>query len=308
MSPTRVTVCLPQGGALWVEALQAELGDGFAVSAWQEGAAPADYALGWQLPPAFWTQQTGLKALFAAGAGVDGLLTQGLPPGLPLIRLEDAGMGAQMAEYVLHALLRWHRGFDRYAEQAAQAQWQPLGAPPPKSAWTVGLLGYGQLGRPVAQALRALGFPVRAWVRSPREADLPLFAGPQQLPAFLQECRVLVALLPLTPQTRGLLDAALFARLPRGAYLINVARGGLLRQQDLLEALDRGQLAGAALDVCEPEPAPPDHPFWRHPRIALTPHVAASTLRAEAVAQIGAKLRALRRGEAVSGSVGASGY
>lgn len=303
----RLTVCKPGDAAQWAQDLQATLGAGFEVSAWESGAPPADYAVVWKPTPAFFAQQTELKAMFAAGAGVDGLLALQPPAHIPLIRLEDAGMGVQMAEYVLHALLRWYRHFDQYADQAAQRQWQPL-APERKADWPVGLLGYGALGQPVAQALRALGFPVQAWVRSPRPADLPLFAGPEQLPDFLRRSRVLVAMVPLTAETAGVLNAERLALLPKGAYLINVARGGLVDEAALLAALDAGHLAGAALDVCTPEPAPADHPFWNHPKVALTPHISAATLREESIVQIAAKLQALLRGEAVSGVVGPGGY
>ncbi|MBH9553735.1 2-hydroxyacid dehydrogenase [Inhella gelatinilytica] len=303
----QLTVCKPGDAALWAHELQAQLGAGFEVSAWESGAPPADYAVVWKPTPAFFSQQTQLKAMFAAGAGVDGLLALQPPAHIPLIRLEDAGMGVQMAEYVLHALLRWYRHFDRYTAQAAEAQWNPL-SPERKSDWPVGLLGYGALGHPVAQALRALGFPVHAWVRRARTADVPLSVGSEQLPEFLARSRVLVALIPLTPETAGLLNAERLGQLPRGAYLINVARGGLVDEPALLAALDSGHLAGAALDVCSPEPAPEQHPFWHHPKIALTPHVAAATLREESIQQIAAKLQALLRGEAVSGVVGTGGY
>lgn len=303
----RVAVCLPEGAARWAAELQQALGPQAVVQAWQAGQAPADYAVLWKPPAEFLVAQPRLKALFAAGAGVDGLRALALPPGVPLVRLEDAGMGVQMAEYVLHALLRWYRGFDRYAAQAAAASWAPR-PPQRKQDWRVGLLGYGQLAQPVAQALRGLGFPVQAWTRRPRAADLPLFSGPTGLAPFLRSSRVLVALLPLTEATHGLLNAERLALLPDQAYLINVARGGLLVEADLLAALERGQLAGAALDVCTPEPAPPEHPFWRHPRIQLTPHIAAATLREEAVAQIAAKIRALEAGQPIGGVVGPGGY
>ncbi|MBH9576804.1 2-hydroxyacid dehydrogenase [Inhella proteolytica] len=303
----RVTVCLPEGTSRWAAELQQALGPGATVEPWQAGQAPADYAVLWKPPAEFLSAQPRLKALFAAGAGVDALRTLPLPAGVPLVRLEDAGMGVQMAEYVLHALLRWYRGFDRYANQAAAAAWWPQ-PPQRKADWTVGLLGYGQLAQPVAQALRGLGFPVQAWARSARAADLPLFAGPEGLAPFLRSSRVLVALLPLTEATRGLINTELLNQLPDQAYLINVARGGLVVEADLLAALDSGHLAGAALDVCTPEPAPPNHPFWRHPRIQLTPHIAAATLREEAVAQIAAKIRALEAGQPISGVVGADGY
>jgi glyoxylate/hydroxypyruvate reductase len=304
----QLSVCLPEGAARWAADLQALLPD-LQVSAWQPGAAPADYALIWKPPPAFFAEQTRLRAAFAAGAGVDGLLALQPPPGLPIYRLEDAGMGVQMAEYVLAALLRWHRGLDRYAEQAAQGLWQ---AHPPanKLDWSVGLLGCGVLARPVIEALQQLRFPVQAWARTARDAGvgISVHTGEAGLRALLQTSRVVVALLPLTAETRGILNPQTLAQMQTGAYLINVARGGLVEEAALLEALDTGRLAGAALDVCATEPAGPEHPFWRHPRIQLTPHIAAATLRDEALAQVALKLRALLRGEAVSGWVGAGGY
>lgn len=299
----RLTVCVGAASADWAEQLRPLL-PGFEIQAWNEGDAPADLALAWKAPAAFWEQQQRLQAIFSAGAGVDALLAQDLPPGVPLFRLEDAGMGAQMAEYVLHALLRWYRGFDRYAAQAAQGQWAPL-PPPRKADWPVGLLGAGVLAQPVLTSLRALGFPVQAWARRAREGLLHGEAGLRQL---LQGSRVVVALLPLTPATRHLLNAERLAWLPEGAYVINVARGGLIDEAALLAALDSGRLAGAALDVCETEPAGPEHPFWRHPRVQLTPHISAATLRDESLAQIARKVQAFVRGEAVSGRVGSAGY
>jgi len=304
---TQLTVCLPEGAERWAAELQALLPE-VQVTPWQPGAPPADYALMWKPPPAFFAEQTQLRAAFAAGAGVDGLLALNPPPGLPIYRLEDAGMGVQMAEYVLAALLRWYRGFDRYADQAAQGLWQPH-APAQKGDWSVGLLGCGVLARPVIEALQQLRFPVQAWARSPRDGlGVPVHTGTEGLKALLQTSRVVVALLPLTAETRGILNAHTLAQMQAGAYLINVARGGLVDEAALLQALDSGALAGAALDVCATEPAGPEHPFWRHPKVQLTPHIAASTLRAEAIAQVVSKLRALLRGEAASGLIGRAGY
>lgn len=302
----KVSVCLGGGAATdaaWAADLQAAL-PGWAVSAWTDGDAPADYALVWAPPPAFWAAQPRLQAVLLPGAGADALLARQPPAGLPVYRLEDAGMGVQMAEYVLHAVLRWYRGFDRYATQAAAARWQRH-EPERKADWPVGLLGAGVLAQPVQQALQALGFPVQAWARTAKPGVLSGESGLQQL---LAETRVLVLLLPLTPSTERLLNAERLAQLRAGSYVINVARGGLVDESALLAALASGQLAGAALDVCAIEPTPPEHPFWRHPKIAFTPHVAAATLRDEAVAQLAGKLQALQRGEAVSGRVGDAGY
>jgi glyoxylate/hydroxypyruvate reductase A len=303
----RLTVCVGSDSAAWAEALQPLLPD-LSVSAWQPGEREADYALIWKPPPAFFAEQTRLRAAFAAGAGVDGLLALKPPPGLPIYRLEDAGMGRQMAEYLLHALLHWYRGFDVYAEQQQRSEWRPR-PPQRREDWTVGLLGCGVLAAPVIEALQHFGFPVQAWARSPRDGQrLSVFHGDDGLQALLRTSRVVVALLPLTPETRGLLNAERLALMPAGSYLVNLARGGLVDEAALLAALDTGHLAGAALDVCANEPAAPEHPFWRHPRVRFTPHIAAATLRDEAVAQIVAKLRALQRGEAVGGRVRADGY
>lgn len=299
----KVSVCLPEGGQPWAEALQAALPEA-EVAWWRPGAAPADYALLWHPPDAFFAEQPQLKAVFGAGAGVDAFIAR-VPPGLPLYRTEDAGMGALMAEYVSYALLRWHRQFDRYA---GHAHWQPL-PPQRREDWTVGVLGCGVLGRAVARQVRHLGFPVRGWVRTPRPDDeLPLWAGLEALPDFLAGTRLLVALLPLTSATRGLLNRERLGLLPRGACVVNIARGGLLVQEDLLALLDEGHLHAALLDVTDPEPLPPEHPLWHHPKVQITPHVAAHTPREAAVAQVADKIRRLARGEAVSGLVGPSGY
>jgi glyoxylate/hydroxypyruvate reductase A len=307
LTAPRLTVCLPSGAPAWADALQAALPD-WAVSAWQPGAPPADYAVLWKPPAAFFAEQTQLRAALAAGAGVDALLALNPPPQLPIYRLEDAGMGVQMAEYALHAVLRWFRQFDVYAAQAAQAQWQPL-PPQDKADWPIGLLGSGVLAQPVAQALQGLGFEVQAWARQPRPGSAwPVHTGTEGLHTLLRRSRVVVALLPLTADTRHVLNTLTLALMPASSYLINLARGGLVDEAALLHALDTGHLAGAALDVCAVEPAAPEHPFWRHPRVQLTPHVAAATLRGAAVAQMVGKLRGLVRGDVVSGLVGDAGY
>jgi len=264
-------------------------------------AVDADYAVVWRAPQAFYDRQTRLKAIFNAGAGVDAVLSMRLPPGAQVIRLEDAGMGAQMVEYVVHAVLRHVRRFDRYAALQADRQWKPL-PPERKVDWPVGILGMGILGRAVADALRALGFPVLGWTRTPRD-EVGVHAGEAGFAPFLAGTRILVDMLPLTPQTRDLIDARVFAQLKAPAYFINVARGDHVVEADLLAALDAGALEGATLDVCRDEPAAPDHPFWRHPRIVLTPHVSAVTLRSESVAQIVEKITAFERGAPVSGLV-----
>lgn len=263
----------------------------------------ADYAVVWRAPQAFFDGATRLRAIFAAGAGVDALLALRLPAGVPVVRLEDAGMGAQMAEYVVQAVLHRFRSFDRYARQQSVSRWQ---AHPPESHadWPIGILGLGTLGVPVARALRQLGFPVAGWTRTPRTLhDITCHHGREGLGHLLSGTRVLVDMLPLTPDTRDLIDGALLGALRPGAYFINVARGEHVVEADLLAALDSGRLAGATLDVCRNEPAGEGHPFWAHPGIVLTPHIAAATLRPQAVRQIADGIGALERGDPVPGRV-----
>jgi glyoxylate/hydroxypyruvate reductase A len=282
---------------------------------WREGMSLAaqprcDYAVTWAPTPALLDQLAHVKAIFLTGAGVDALLKFGdaLPP-VPIVRLGDAGMAEQMAEYVAYATLRYFRRFDDYELQARQGIWNPLPRRD-KADFTVGVLGLGRLGMPVLRTVRQLGFPVRGWSRSAR--DLPgveCFAGMESLDDFLAGTQVLVCMLPLTPETTNLLDRARLSRLPRGAYLVNVARGALVAEPDLLALIRAGHIAGATLDVFRNEPLPAPHPFWSEPRITITPHISAITLREEAVQQIVAKIERLERGEAIDDVVDrARGY
>jgi len=292
----------------WVQGVQA-LWPEAQVSAWVPGAPLADYAIVWAPPQAFIDEQTALKAVFNIGAGVDALLQLRLPPGLTVVRLDDAGMSVQMAEFVTHAVIRHFRELDAYAQDVAGGTWS-YRKPRTRSDWAVGLMGLGVLGERVAQALQVFEFPVRGWSRSPKALPgVQCFHGEAQLDAFLSGTRILVNLLPLTPQTDNILRLDTLSRLPAGSYVINVARGGHLVEEDLLTLLDSGHLAGATLDVCRTEPLPAGHPFWHHPRITLTPHTAARTLREESLAQIVGKMQAMGRGEAVAGVVDrARGY
>jgi glyoxylate/hydroxypyruvate reductase A len=273
------------------------------VENWSDGDAPADYAVTWAPPQRFIDQQTRLRALFNVGAGVDKLLRLRLPPTLRVIRLDDAGMGVQMAEYVCHAVSRHFREFAAYEAQARQALWAQR-TPGSRTEFAVGILGLGVLGQRVAAALRQFEFPVLGWTRQARDVPgITCFSGPQGLQDFLGRCRALVCLLPLTPDTRDMLGRENLSRLPAGAYVVNVARGEHVVDDDLLALLDSGHLAGATLDVFRTEPLPDTHAFWRHPRVQVTPHTSAQTLRAESIAQIAGKIQALERGEPVAGMV-----
>lgn len=306
----QVLLYLPSGDpAPWLADLRQHL-PGADVRAWQPGdAAPADYVLAWKPPPEVLHKRAGLKGVFNLGAGVDALLRllraqpDLLPPGVPLIKLDDAGMGVQMVEYVTHAVVRRFRRFDEYEALKRQQTWRELPARS-RGDWPVGVMGLGALGAQVAQALVNLGFPVRGWSRGPK--DLPgvtCFEGGQRLPHFLDGLQVLVNMLPLTPDTEGILNRDTFSRLAPGSQLINVARGSHLVEEDLLAALADGRVACASLDVFREEPMPPGHPFWSDPRIEVTPHIAALTEREASVSQIVEKIVALERGAAVTGIV-----
>ena len=286
----------------WVNALRQQLPDA-RVEAWAPGAEPADYAGDWAPPQDFLDAQPRLKGLFNIGAGVDALMQLRLPTGVPVVRLDDAGMSVQMAEYVCHAVIRYFRELDVYAEEAQQAHWA-FRRPRVRADFTVGVMGLGVLGQRVAQALRGFEFPVVGWSRTPREVEgITCHAGAEGLSAFLGASQVLVNLLPLTLDTENILNRDTLAQLRPGAYVINVARGAHLVDADLLALLDSGHLAGATLDVFRTEPLPAEHPFWQHRCITVTPHTSARTLRDESVAQIAGKIRALERGESITGVV-----
>ncbi len=301
--PMKITFCCtgtePEP---WLAGLRAALPQA-QVELWQAGASPADYAVVWAPPQQFFDEQPQLKAVFAIGAGVDALLKLRLPASASFVRLDDAGMAVQMAEYVCHAVIGHFRELDRYAADISQGRWT-VHPSRHRADFPIGIMGLGVLGQRVAQALVQFEFPVSGWSQTAKNMDgVRGFTGGQQLDAFLAASRILVNLLPLTVATQGILNRDTLSRLQPGGYVINVARGAHLVDDDLLALLDSGHLAGATLDVFRTEPLPPAHPFWRHPKITITPHTSARTLRETSIAQIAGKLMALQRGEWVAGLV-----
>jgi glyoxylate/hydroxypyruvate reductase len=295
--------------SLWLHDLALAL-PGADIREWQPGdTAPADYAVVWRPPPEMLADRPDLKAVFNLGAGVDAIVELErthpgtLPPNALLVRLEDTGMSSQMVEYATHAVLRYMRRFDEYDALQRDHKWEKL-TPHARDEFTVGVLGLGVLGTKVVEALTTLGVPVRGFSRTKKDIDGVLtFAGPEQFDAFLDGAKMLINLLPHTPDTQGILNRRTFERLAPGAYLVNLARGAHLVDEDLLHAMKSGQIAAATLDVFHTEPLPEDHPFWRTPRITLTPHISAMTLREESVAQVAEKIAAHARGEPISGIV-----
>ncbi|MCR4456878.1 glyoxylate/hydroxypyruvate reductase GhrA [Pseudescherichia sp. L3] len=279
------------------------------VREWKPGDnEPADYALVWH-PPVEMLQGRSLKAVFALGAGVDSILSQlnahpdMLPESIPLFRLEDTGMALQMQEYAVSQVLHWFRRFDDYQAQKQQARWQALDEYQ-REDFTIGILGAGVLGAKVAESLQSWGFPLRCWSRSRKSwPGVKSFAGENELSDFLQGTRVLINLLPNTSETRGIIDVSLLNQLADNAYLLNLARGVHVVEDDLLQALESGKLKGAMLDVFSQEPLPASSPLWAHPRVAMTPHIAAVTRPNEAIEYIARTITRLEQGEPVTGQV-----
>ena len=245
--------------------------------------APLEVALGWRFPPGLAPRLPNLRWVCSIAAGVEKLLVPELPARVQVSRMVDPDQALGIAQYVAAVVLRQTRGLAVYDVQQQQALWQrrPMAA----ARHRVVVLGYGEVGREIGRVLTALGLQVSGWRRS-SGALLPVLAASD----------IVVNALPLTPQTQGLLDAAAFTAMPRGSYLVNIARGGHVVEADLIAAVQSGHLAGAALDVQAVEPMPPDDPLWRVPGIAITPHIAAQSSPDVVVAQFLASLDRVRQG------------
>ncbi|HUI18878.1 MAG TPA: glyoxylate/hydroxypyruvate reductase A [Alphaproteobacteria bacterium] len=267
---------------------------------WPEVGNPAEieFALVWNMPHGALARFPHLRAIFSLGAGVDHLFADPtLPRQVPICRVVDKLLTQRMTEYVVLHVLRYHRRQPELEELQRRGEWNELYSPTAGER-RVGIMGLGELGADAARHLAALGFKVAGWSRSPKAlAGIESFHGSAGRAAFLAGCEILVCLLPLTRETEGILDKALFAGLPKGAVLINAARGKHLVEADLLAALASGQLAYAALDVFHQEPLPPAHPFWRHPRITLSPHIASLTDPRTISATVAENVRRQRAGE-----------
>ncbi len=289
----------------WRDALGLELPE-LEFRIWPNVGEPArvSYALVWRPQPGLLASLPNLKAILSLAAGVDHiLLDPKLPEGVPIVRMVDAGLAAQMSEYALYGVLHFHRSMLQYAEQQRRAEWRQLPAVPAPQR-TVGVMGLGVLGGDFVRKLVPLGFKVLGWSRTPKRlAGVTTFHGREGLNEFLGRTDILVNFLPLTPDTAGILSSSTFARLPLGACIINIARGAHLDEHELLAALDRGQLGGAMLDVFQREPLPPEHRFWHHPRVIVTPHVAAQAIAELMVSQVIDNIRRIERGEPPLGLV-----
>ncbi|TWB50617.1 2-hydroxyacid dehydrogenase [Nitrospirillum viridazoti] len=265
-------------GRAW-QSLFADYAPDIGFHLWPEMGDPAAirYLAAWAPTADIFAALPNLEVLFSIGAGVDQLDLSQVPQSVAVVRMVEAGLTEGMVEYAVFATLALHRRVIDYISDQRQGRWQPARLVPPAKR-RVGVMGLGVLGQAVLARLSAFGFPLLGWSRTPHAiAGVDCYAGREQLPDFLAQCDVLICLLPLTPGTRGILCRETFDLLPEGAGLINAGRGGHLIESDLLDALDGGRLAGAVLDVLNSEPPPATHPFWRHPKILLTPHIASMT-------------------------------
>jgi glyoxylate/hydroxypyruvate reductase A len=296
----------PVRGEVFRQALAAALPD----MPFHQGEAPdpeaVRYLVTWTAPPEPTRLWPNLRLIFSIGAGVDQLDLDSIPPHVGVVRMLEPGIARQMREYATLAVLAMHRDLPRYLVQQRHGRWE-AGRNIPARKRRVGILGLGNLGREVLESLRPFGFPLAGWSRSRPEIDgCECFTD---LAAFLRGTDILVCLLPLTPETEGLLGRATLGQLPRGARLVHAGRGRHLDHRALLDLLDEGHLDAAMLDVTEPEPLPAEHPLWSHPKVILTPHLASQTEPAEGARHVVAGILADRAGQPVPGLIDrARGY
>ena len=264
-----------------------------------------DYALSFRPPLGLLKGLPNLKVVFSLGAGIDGFLADpDYPRNIPLIRFVDASLSREMAQYVVLHVLMHHR--HQRALDAAQKSraWLQSRVERRTEDTRIGILGMGEIGTYSAGVLRDLGFPVSGWSRTRKAvAGVTSFAGGEEFPLFLAQSDILICLLPLTRETEGILNANTFALLPKGAYIINAARGPHQVEREILSALDSGQLSGAALDVFETEPLPESSPLWNHPKVTVTPHIAAISDPDAAVQMVADGIARFERGEPLSNVV-----
>lgn len=295
----------------WLAALKAKAPE-VEVSVYPEvdNKKEVTYALVWNYPPGVLKEFPNLKVVASMGAGVDHIISDPeLPKQVLVTRVVDIQLGIDMAEFVLALVMDHLRNLSLHKGMEASREWKPRTYYRIADA-TVGIMGMGILGNKVSEKLKSVGFNVTGWARTQRtNRDFRIFSGKDELEAFLKEINILVCLLPLTPLTENILNKDLFSKLPKNSYIINVARGRHLVEKDLLEYLDNDHLSGAALDVFRTEPLPQDHPFWDHPKVHVTPHIASVTRPSSVVAQVLENYRRLQKGQPLGNTVETSkGY
>lgn len=301
---SRIVITIPYPGLArnWRDGIAARLPEAEVFI--DEGQpAQADCAVGWKPSADFFGRITGLRVFMSATAGVDTLLGHpGIPADLPIMRIEDGGRGLPMAEYCCAELFRHAQRRDLYEAQQREGVWKPRGYTP-RAQMTVGVYGFGVLGRAIAAMIRPFGYTIIGAASSSRTEDGIEVLGPERADEFFGRSNVLILVAPLTDATRGAINRDTLAKMPEGSWLINVGRGPLVVEADLVAAIDAGRLRGASLDVFDIEPLPAGHRFWSHPGIRLTPHVSAATDPGVAVEQAANKIADWLAGRPTSGMV-----
>lgn len=261
------------------------------------------YLATWTLPQELLSKLVNLEVIFSVGAGVDQLDLAAIPDHILVVRMIEPVLASGMADYVALSTLALHRNLIDYAFAQRHRRWEPRPVIP-SAERRVSVMGLGAMGEAALEALRPFGFQLAAWSRTERSLEgVQCFAGPALLESFLERSDILICLLPLTSETRGILCRAVFDRLPPGAGLINAARGGHLVEKDLLNAIEEGRIGGAILDVFAQEPPAPDHPFWDHPKILMTPHVASHSNASSGGRNVLENVVRYERGEPMVGAV-----
>jgi glyoxylate/hydroxypyruvate reductase A len=294
----------------WIDTVAQQL-PGREVRLWPEAGDPADIEYLAFVRPDFGVLPPlpNLKAMFSRSAGVEGFINHPKIPKVPLGKVEPSRGDPMMTEYVVMHVLRLHRDMPRYQRAQAEKDWYRVPIIRPEQR-RIGFLGYGMMAKTPALVLKSLEFDVKAWVRRPREnEEVPIFHGNDQLEFFLSQTDIAVCLLPLTKETEGIFCARTFAMMPKGAMLVNVGRGKHVVTEDLIAALDSGQLSYAALDAHHPEPLPPESPLWAHPKVMVMPHVARRPTVALLVAAIAENIKRVEAGQSLLQEIDpASGY
>lgn len=293
-------------GVAWRKMLEAGLGpiDYRTITGGLGNTDEIEVALAWKPKPGLLASFRNMRMIVSLGMGVDHLLADDkLPEGVPITRIMDDGLVGQMSEYAIYWALRHHRDIDKYSASQRARTWKPEDFVDTIHR-RIGVMGLGTIGQDTARKFAMLGFPTAGWSRTAKTiAGIETFHGADGFRNFLACTDILVDVLPLTRDTRGLLDAGAFAALPRGAYFINMARGGHVVDADLLAALDSGHLSGAALDVFNTEPLPSNHPYWTHPRVHVTPHIAGATNPRTASPGVIENIKRLRAGQPLINTV-----
>jgi glyoxylate/hydroxypyruvate reductase A len=263
-----------------------------------------DYVVVWGAFKLDYSSMPRLKAIFSLGAGIDHMGDlSGIRDDVSIIRFIDPLLTEEMRGYIVLNVLRFHRRDGFYRARQAESDWAQV-TPAPACDVGIGIAGAGVLGAAAAKALVHLGFNVAVWSRAPKHIEgAASFDGQEALPEFLARTDILVSLLPLTDETHGLWNGRTFDLLPRGAFVINAGRGGSLVEEDLLAALESGQIAGTALDVFEQEPLPEGHPFWDHEQVYVTPHIASLSNPQALTAYVTRNIERLEMGEAPEGLI-----